>query len=327
MYTLFFPFRLLSGREITIKDEILTVDSLDYSLKSKDNDYTITIKGFLSEEQAKAYISNIRAGLYWLLIDEGIQSEYSIDIQKITYFEDQSQAVKFAEIYKLKNDKPIDGIIDNSKPAVFLTEKNFCTLTTYPPNVIVSTPSRTIIENLIEGASYLKNQKFFNNTRLLTALDLYSAYFKESTNNARFLTLVMALESLATPIERPTVIIKLLDKWNSEAKTILQGPALNNEEKKSLKAIQDNLLYKKEESFRQNIRNLIKTSLQIDNDTDETVKKAMEIYHLRGILLHDGALEASELAKAISDAKKLVKRVLLAHFFQSVYTGENISTQ
>lgn len=304
MYTLYFPFQLLSGREIKIDEKELTIGNLVYSIKGKDRIYSLTVKGFLSEEQAREYIRNIRTGLYWILIDQCIPSEYSIGI-----------------------DQPIVGIIDSSKPAVFLNENNLRTLTTYAPNVIISSPSKKFIRDLIEGASYLKNPNFFNNMRLITALDLYGAHFKELSNNAKFLILVMALEALTTKIERPKIVLELINKWKNEIKDTLQKENLNDEEKTSLKAIFGDNSFKKEESIRQKIRHLIKDILRNDNDVCEVIKKTMKVYGLRSKLVHEGKLEANELAKAISDAQNILERVLRVQFTQSVSLADTINNK
>jgi len=49
-----------------------------------------------------------------------------------------------------------------------------------------------------------------------SAFELYGAYFIESSNNARFLTLIMALEALATGTPRPPLVLKLIDDWRKQ---------------------------------------------------------------------------------------------------------------
>ncbi len=192
------------------------------------------------------------------------------------------------------------------------------------PLVVVNYPSNVILVDLIKGGAYLKNPSFFKDTRLITALDLYGAYFKETTNNAKFLTLVIALEALTIPIERPPKILQLLEKWKVETQGILESPNLDFKDKKSLEAIRDNLLFQKEESIRQKIRNLVKIILTKNGDTDadEIAKKAVEIYSLRSKLVHDGTLEASILAQATCDAKRVLYNEYYAlQFIQSASSG------
>ena len=180
MYTLVFPFRVVSGQEISLQEEVITVGNLEFSLLGNAPDYKIIVKGFSSEKQAKTYINNLWAGLMWLLLNRGFSIEAELTFQKVTYAKDPYQAAaNISKTFKLNIDGPLDGLIDNYKPAIYPTNKNIRMTGVGQSTVTVSTPSNIVLEIVTEGASFLKNPEFILNTKLRTALDLYSAYFRE----------------------------------------------------------------------------------------------------------------------------------------------------
>ena len=63
--------------------------------------------------------------------------------------------------------------------------------------MIVTTPLSDVYAFLKEGIDVRKDNPSINDMGLQTALDLYSAFWYEHTNNAKLLTLVLALESIA----------------------------------------------------------------------------------------------------------------------------------
>jgi hypothetical protein len=77
-------------------------------------------------------------------------------------------------------------------------------------------------------------------------------------------------------------------------------------------------MFRKEDSIRRQIRNVVQFTLEDNGDTDakQTAASAVKIYDLRSTLVHDGTLEFQVLTKATADAKTIVERVLRARFIQ-----------
>jgi hypothetical protein len=316
MYTLKYPFRLTSTYYgITIKEDVIKDSNVEYHLDGSEANFHLTASGFTSKDQAKNHVKKIKLGLYWLLLEKDLPCESVVEIQVVTY-KDASKPANKTALLGLKNSDQIDGIVDDSKPVIFLTEKNIATLSMGTPSLIIGYSSDMILKDIVKGISYLKNLSLLENTRLITALDLYGACFEEGPSNAKFLTLIMALEALAIPVKRPPKTLQLLEKWTIESKQIIDEEKLDEKEKESIKSICNSLLRQKDESHSQNIKHLVRDTLAQNGDSDanEVAKHAVKIYGLRGDLLHNGSLEASKLNPAISEAKTIVQRVLKAQF-------------
>jgi hypothetical protein len=109
-----------------------------------------------------------------------------------------------------------------------------------------------------------------------------------------------------------------LDKWKQEVQELQEPLAPDSEDAASLEALSRELLFRKEDSIRRQIRSLVFTTLQANGDEDAQAMatKAVQVYDHRSTLVHEGRLDPPVLGKANSDAKNIVERVLRARFVQ-----------
>jgi hypothetical protein len=326
MYTLRLPFRLPPGREIAVSEEVIELGDLKFSLKLQNQLYVLKIDGFPSENEAKNYINNAWAGLMWVLLKRGISPDAELKAQEVKYAEDPYQAAKnLSNNLGLQIEGPVDGLIDGARPAVYPTEKKIRAITVGKPTVVVTTPVETVLRILGEGASFQRSDELVEDKKLQVALELYGAHFTEFTSNARFLTLVMALEALASGVRRTQLVLDLLDKWEIELKELLENVEPNSDDASSLEALRRELLFRRDDSIRRRIQSLVlKTLLDHgDEDAEKVAKKAVKMYDLRSKLLHEGWVEPQKLSKATSDTEHIVKRILLALFVKKAGKSEN----
>lgn len=166
------------------------------------------------------------------------------------------------------------------------------------------------------GIGIENSTRVVEDPKLLTAFELFAAYFTEASGNARFLTLVMAIETLATGVQRTRLVLDLLEKWKQEADETLKTVAPDSDDAASLQAVRRELLFRREDSIRRQVRNVIFTTLTMNGDAGatEAAKKAVQLYDLRSTLVHKGSLTSQELSEGLTDAKNLVERVLRARF-------------
>jgi hypothetical protein len=101
----------------------------------------------------------------------------------------------------------------------------------------------------------------------------------------------------------------------------------DSDDSASLKSLRRELLFRREDSIRQQIRRLVFTTLQDNGDKDAATvaRTAVKVYDLRSRLVHDGKLESQELSKATNDAKSIVERVLRGRFVRRASNSENQS--
>lgn len=324
MYTLRFPFTLPPSMEIGVTEENGELDDLTFSLKKQDRFYVFTINGFHTEEAAKSYINNVWAGLMWLLLHRGLTPDAVWEPQKVTYAEDPYQAAEnLSKSFGLQIEGVVDGLIDGALPAVYPTDKQLRTITGGEVTAHVTTPAQHVLKFVREGIAFPESSKVIDDAKLRVALELYGAHFTELSANARFLTLVMALEALSPSTLRTKLVLGLLDKWKTEVEELQKTVGPESDEAPSLEALSRELLFRKEDSIRRKIRTLVFTTLHANGDEDAAAMagKAVQVYDLRGTLVHEGKLGSQVLNQATSDAKDIVERVLRAQFVQRARPG------
>lgn len=316
MYTLRFPFRLPVGQTINTNEDTVEIGSKCFHMSKQGNWYVLKIDGFKSEIEAIKFYNQLWAGFMWVILNANLAPSATLEIQKVTYSEDPiTTGINIAKSFGFPNGESVDSLIDGSRPAIFLSDKKIKTLVGGEVQITIGIPSNRIFELLNEHSNFSKPAEPFNDNKFHVAVELYAAYFTESSPNARFLTLVMALETLAQGVSRPQTILDLLKKWEGEVEQV----KLSNNDSElvaALDSLLNELLFKKENSIRSQIRSTVRETLMNagESDAEEAAKSATKIYDNRSTLVHEGALEAQTLSQSTAEAKLIVERVLRAKF-------------
>lgn len=71
-----------------------------------------------------------------------------------------------------------------------------------------------------EGVAFPESVDVTNDSKLHTVLELWGAYFTEVSRNAKFLTLIMALETIAIAAPRTHLALRLQNKWIKEVEEL-----------------------------------------------------------------------------------------------------------
>jgi hypothetical protein len=149
--------------------------------------------------------------------------------------------------------------------------------------------------------------------RLRTALELYGSHFREHDARVRFLLLVMAIESLATPSAKHQVALRLITQWQTQLRTEQAQHAPFSPEFEALEALARELLFRRDDSIRSQIRRLVSTCVSThDAEVREMVNRAVKVYDLRSTLVHTGHLAETEIEQGESHAREVLEFVLEA---------------
>lgn len=318
-YTLRFPFRLPLGYEISslAKPCEFKVDDLSWIFQYTSGYYVLKVTGLDSEAACRDYLQRLWSGFNWLLLKGGVAVKATLTFGKVTYASDPEAAARNLErTMKLPYKGPVDGLVDASMPSAYPSHKNIRVVSVGDPSLIVTKPLSDVHAFLKEGIDIRKDNLSINDERLRTALDLYSAYWYEHTDNARLLTLVLALESMMTAPPRHEVVVELLDKWKQEVESRKNNFEPNSTEFHALESLEGELLFKKTDSLRRQVYSLVLSSLEfLGHDKPSTIaKRAVWVYDQRSILVHKGFLPQPVLTKATSTAKSIVELVLEARY-------------
>jgi hypothetical protein len=318
-YTLRFPFKLISGREIFGLDTRVerTFDKLRLSLERVSESWVLTITGFDSEESANEYMDRLKAGFVWLMLDRFVGIDASFEPQSLEYCDDPIQAAaNLSKAFNTKIEPPVDCLIDGNRPAIFRSNKQVRHLVALSPEVITSIGSDDFFELLNNGASLTSDFARSGDSKLETALELFGAHLREPGGRTRVLTLVTALEVLTEDQYRPTFIRELLDQWIKQIKEIKQSLPPACEKVTEYDRLQNELSDKRQDSLTSRLRRLVSETLGSGETPQEAsyADRAVKLYGKRGRLTHTGRLASADLSEAESDAKEITKAVLKIHF-------------
>jgi len=254
----------------------------------------------------------------WLLLHRGLPPNAVFEPGKVVYSDDPHQAAK-----NLGFKDPVDGFIDGGQPAVYPTGKRIVAETAGSVTALMTTPVADVINFFREGISFPESAKVIDDAKLRVALELWGAYFTEISANARFLTLVMALEALAIGTPRTQLVLDLQDKWKKEIEALEKNIDPDSDDAVSLNALKNDLESRREQSIGRQIRTLVFNTLHTNGDRDAKtmMRKTAQLYKHRGTLVHKGKLKSSVLGKCTTDAKNIVECVLRARFLQKAKPG------
>ncbi|HEY6802427.1 MAG TPA: hypothetical protein VI306_02505 [Pyrinomonadaceae bacterium] len=147
--------------------------------------------------------------------------------------------------------------------------------------------------------------------RLQTALELYGSHFSEASAKTRFLLLVMAMEVLATPTMKHAASLRFLDKWQAELTEERERFAESTPEFIALAALERELLLRREDSIRNQVRHLmLRVSTFDPNNRVDLAKRAVKVYDKRSRLVHDGTLSSADLVVLEKEARDLLETAL-----------------
>ena len=164
----------------------------------------------------------------------------------------------------------------------------------------------SVITELAEELSRSPNAE-----KLRSSLELYGSHFFERQARTRFLLLVIALETLAIPTPKHQVALSLLDKWKTELFVEMARHADGGAEYASLEALSRELLHRRDDSIRSQIRMLFRSAAEAKGEDPVPLeRRALRVYDIRSTLVHDGSLAPGILGNAEGEA-----RVLLEYLF------------
>jgi hypothetical protein len=319
-FTLRFPFELSPGRDIVAIDQTVEqkIGNLTFSCERQDRLYILKVSGFVSELIAQEYFSKIWVGLMWVMLNRNIAFSFNKSFGKVTYASDPKQAGEnLSNAFGSPFDgRVVDGLADGDIPVVYQSDKKIRFINAGNINVLIGKPFDQIFATMIEGVALANNSRIISDTKIKTALELYSAYYYESSANAKLLTLVMALETLTVSSPKSQFVLDIIANWQKDVDQLKNQLESESEEFEALIALERELLFRKEKSLRSKIKDLVFDTLQGEGASNarEMAAKAVKVYDKRSTLVHEGTLPIQDIQWAETEAKNIVEAVLRAKF-------------
>jgi len=319
-YTLRFPFSLASGQTLasTEAGHECECGSLKIKLSDIGEGYHLVIGPFADEESANIGIERAYAGLMWALLHQGISPEAELQPQIVRYASDPVKAAQ--RLYGESNPRVerLDAVLDGSRPAIYDSDKRVTFFTCGRPSVVQGLNPQQTVSLVSEAMAFPLSGAVVADRKLKVALELYGSFFRESSPNARFLSLIIALEVLAPAEQKCNEVVTLIDEWMSATRERKSRFQPDSEEWASYDSLEREIGFRREVSIRKRIRTLVQGALSRhgDSDADEQAKLAVSLYDMRGRLVHDGYLPGQELGKSTALLRDIVRRVLLVRFIE-----------
>jgi hypothetical protein len=288
---------------------------LEVSLSAEANWYSVKLLNLPDEATATGFLQKVRAGLYWATLQNDISPAISLELQSIRYFENPHAAAR--NIFR--SDQPpvdrVDALIDPSRPAVYDMTKSISSLGGMDLRLLMGVQPLKVVDSICEALRLPRPERVVETGKLRVSLDLYGAYFRETSPNAKFLTLALALEALLPEELRSNDALTMVERWIAEveqAKTTASNPALKAE----LDSLEGGLRFQRSKSISAKVRDLVEDALLRLGDTNaaKEARRAVQIYGDRSKLVHKGYLPPDHLSEATADLKDILRKVLSVQF-------------
>lgn len=318
-YILRFPFRLAPGQEFSKLDQPYHGECLGLSLRlgSQSGLYFFSLGEFPDEEAGNRFIPKLWAGLMWALLHLGVSPIAELSPQNVKYTKDPIAAGEnISRSLGLKVDK-IGCILDGASPAVYESTKVVKVMTGQNVTLLQGfAPDRTVAF-INEALSLPRPAAVLADTKLKVALDLYNAFFREASTNARFLTLNMVLEALAPSELKHQFALDAITRWIDEIKQLQKATDSESDEWEAYESLIREVGFRREKSIRSSIRSLVRLTLSpSDPEAEALSREAVRLYDVRSRLVHDGYVPGEDLGQAVTRIREIDFRVLRARFLR-----------
>jgi hypothetical protein len=318
-FILYFPFELESGRVIAIaglpRTHVYENIHLELNIIGEPY-YYIKISGLQSEEEAKAYVNKVRLGLAFIEFRNHYGVDFNSYIQCPVIIEKENKA----PMYFLGAEIPVEGtkigMIEEKLPAVYSSDVKILKMHMGDVGIRAETDSESIFMSFLEGTQ-ISNNLVLTNKRLEAALDIYKSHFFVNSVTAKFLFLVMVLETLTSSRLKNKLVLKIMEEWKKQISLIITKYRKKDRYYKTLvdlESLKRELFYRRENSLRSQIRELVYTALASMNDSevDTKAKKALKLYDKRSFIVHGNLISEQEINRSFEELRPIVEDVLIS---------------
>jgi hypothetical protein len=322
-YSVRIPITVAPGRTLAIGEGIcFTYETFRIEIAPEHHFYSLTAGEFSSEAEALLWLRKFSVALLWIVVKFRLGLIFESTAEDMKLLETPITIAPDSSLARLANSAgwpDVDGFYSAAKTVIIPEHKKLIREMMGRPMLIIGIGFANLVEALEEGLRYEKPDNVLTNRKLRLALEVYASSFFESSESARFLTLMTVLEALAEPALRPGLIIDCVDGFIGQIQSQREGlvELCGVQEFDSLAG---SLKHCREKSISQQIRSLLKARLA---GTPEAVHipKFSHLYKIRGKLVHDGLSDDTEIRGAISTLDSLVPALLRELLLEAVSGG------
>jgi hypothetical protein len=313
-FTLRVPVRTL-GKEpipgITDTDAV-SIGGTSVKLEAKPPHLAVVASGFATQEDAEAFLPRAVFGLWALVVRWNVAFRADLRLQRVQYTSDPVAAGNnLAASFGGQGGPPVDALIDISDTVVYRSDARVRWLGMGEVSAIVQTPPHLALPFFKAAVLREDAAEVLNDPRLCSVLDLFNAYFYETSLRAKFLTLVMILEVLAPAIPKHPRVQQLIGEFKMRVGSELTTES-DTDTRHALDSLDRELTFRRETSIRRRVRQLLRDEFadETASERERLERDAVEAYDARGTLVHTGTLPDAVLSDAQQKAWLLVRKIL-----------------
>lgn len=317
-YYLFIPFTISPGREIegvdtegSCKIKILGYDCIIEKILK--NIYSVKIYQFKNPEEACRFLPKAFSFLYWLRLEQNI----GLTLPHYIY---DKLLPKSTDIMESLLDELRLEIKDSFKPNDTIRLQYVGKRVSYALARATLT-SITDFKKSEESFNFESPEKVLSQEKLLLAIELYSNYHFDSTDNARLVTLVTVLEALIPDLKVPEITRKAIDTLMKSVKEMRNEYSRTDDEWQDLDLLLNRVAKLKDEAIGNGMKIFISEIIKKHNelgDSEEISNKLPKIYRIRSKLLHQGKFDKNEIKENLDLLSDFVPKLLKALYISSV---------
>jgi len=324
-YAAYLPFVLAPGANLPPIEEPVEVNQGSFSLRLEKlhHIYVLSSRSFPSEDAAAARLDELRASLLWASLRFGVGVSYSRTLGEVKLFEEPKPSPDsgpVAHAASVKGWAATDGHYEAEKAAILPDQKRLTRWETGRASLIVGISVENFFSSLAEALSFGAIRAVVGKDKLKLAIELYAAYRFELSDNAQFITLVSALESLLPDMEIAEPSSAVLHKAKAVVSECRDQYPQDSDEWSAVNHLLSRLGALKREAIGTTLRDYVSDVVSrypnLGNG-EEVSAKLRNTYSIRSTLLHDGRGDEQAISEALSFLRDFVPRMLTVLFMEA----------
>lgn len=324
-YAAYLPFELASGANLLHLEAPIEVaqGSISLRLEKLHHIYALSARSFPSMDAAAAGLDGLRASLLLASLRIGVGVRYSQTLGDVKLFEEpqpSSDVGLVAHACSVRGWAATDGHYDADKAAILPDNKRLTRLEMGRASLLVGISIENFFSSLTEALSFHAIHAIVGNDKLKLAIELYAAYRFELSDNAQFITLVSALESLLPDMEIVEASSAVLIKVKAVVSECRDQYPEGSDERRAVDHLHSRLGKLKREAIGTTLRayvsDVVSRYPDLGNEKEVSAKLG-DIYSIRSTLLHAGRGDERKILEALGFLRDFVPRMLTVLFIEA----------
>lgn len=315
-FRIYIPLKLPSNKEVSSIDKSYLYELGNYNLKFDKliHGCALTISPFETKKAAIDFFSSIEASIYWVLLKNKTGIIFPTKIRDAVFYDKPIKPTisPLKELIDSSDRYSIAGFYSAYQTVVMPMEKGMLR-TEANPTVISGIGVDVLVDSLKESMQLPSLENVIKHEKLKLAIDLYSASHFEATNNAKFITIVSALEALTPEFRVSEVTENAINEVNSVLRKKRKDLKVGSKALADIQLLQTRLGLLKKDSIGNNMRNYIHSIVESNKDLGDPILVSNiieEIYDTRSILLHQGRGNEDKIKEGLEFLSEFMPKLL-----------------